>query len=210
MPPQQNYEPAPPAPEPEQYDFIVDSNKHKPTINLIKVGSFKSRLIVAIGGAILLIIAIWVFISVLSNASTAPTAPLIAITQEQNELARISLTPAQSATEQPTQTFAITTNLSMQSEQQAFLAFLQTLGSTPSSSVQQATRNPKTDAALLAAQTDDTYDQTYISIAQSELTTYENTLKQTFANTKNTNERILLNTAYKQAELLMQQSTQTE
>lgn len=210
MPPQSPYGPDSPTPEPEKYDFIVNSDKPKPSIKLIKVTSLKSRLIVAAGGVVGLSILIWIFVAILSNASSAPTAQLIAITQEQNELARISVTPAQSAALNPTQTFAITTNLSMLSEQQAFLAFLHTLGTTPSAAVLAATRNPKTDAALTAAQTAGTYDQTYISITQSELTNYEHSLKQAFAGTKNTNERQLINTAYKQAELLMAQSTQSE
>jgi len=212
MPPQHPYGPSPQQEGPEQYDFIVNYDKQKQPNRLISVNnsSFKTRLLIAGGGGLLLILFIWVFIALLSNSSNSPTAPLIGIAQAQNELARISLLASQNAVAQPTKTFAITTNLSLLSEQQAVLAYLHGLGSNPSSAVLQATLNISSDASLKVAQNTGSYDQTYISIAQSELSSYENALKQAFANTKNLKEQQLLSTAFTQAQLLMQQSSQTE
>ena len=80
----------------------------------------------------------------------------------------------------------------------------------PSSSILQATRDPKTDATLKSAQGNGNYDQTYISITQSELASYEHNLKQAFAATKIIKERQLLEGAYQQAQLLVQQSNQAQ
>ena len=197
---------------PEQYDFIVNYDKNNQPKRLISVNnsSLKARLLIAGGGGLLLIIFIWVFIALLSNASNSPTAPLIGIAQAQNELARISLEAVQNASTQPPKTFAIPTNLSLLSEQQAMLAYLHGLGSNPDGTVLLATKNTNSDASLKIAKTNGNYDQTYISIAQLELSAYEHTLQQAFANTKNIKEQQLLSTAYTQAQLLMQQSSQTE
>lgn len=198
------------APPDTPYDFIVNKEQSKSIINPLKFSLPKNRLIIAISGGLILLILIIIFVVILSNLTTPSTAQLVSIVQEQNELAQISATPAQSATSQSTQTFAITTNLSMLSQQQLFLAFLHQLGSNPSSSILTGLNNPKVNADLAAAQTDGTYDQTYISIAQSDLTNYQSSLKQAAASTKNLQEQKILQTAYNQAQLLIQQSQQHE
>ena len=212
MPPQQPYGPPPSQTGPEQYDFIVNYGKQKQPNRLVAINnsSFKSRLLLTGGGGLLLLILAWIVIALISGSSQNSSAPLVGIAQQQNELARISLEADQNASAQPTQIFAITTNLSLESEQRAVLAYLHSFGSTPSSSVLQASLNAKTDSVLKAAQITGTYDQTYISIAQSELTSYENALQQAFVSTKNLQEKQLLSTAFTQARLLMQQSSQTE
>jgi len=212
MPPQQPYGPTPPQAGPEQYDFIVNYDKQKQPKRLVNVNnsSLKNRLLVALGGGLLLILVAWILIALLSNSSQSPTAPLISIAQQQNELARVSLEAVQNASTQPTKNFAMTANLSLQSEQQTLLAFLHNLGSNPTSSVLQATLNTKTDSTLKAALNTGAYDQTYVSIARLELSSYEYALQQAFASTKNLQEKQLLSTIYTQAQLLMQQSSQTE
>ena len=190
----------PPKTGPEQYDFIVNSDKQNQSKRLINVNnsSLKSRLLIAGGGGLLLIIVFWIFLAILSNSSRSSTAPLISIAQQQNELARISLEAYQNASAQPTKNFAITANLSLLSEQQTLLAYLHSLGSIPSSTVLQASLSTKTDADLKAALISGTYDQTYISIAQFELSSYEHALQQAFANTKNLQEKQMLSTVYTQ------------
>jgi hypothetical protein len=161
-------------------------------------------------GGLVLVVLFWVFIALISGSSKSNTTSLVALAQQQNEIARVSAESAQNAVLQPTQTFAITTSLSLLSEQRAFLAYLRSLGSVPTSSILQAAHNSKTDAALKLAQTNNNYDQTYIALTQSELTSYEYNLKQTLAGTKIIKARQLLETAYQQAQLLIQQSNQTE
>ncbi len=212
MPPQQPNGTAPSQTGPEQYDFIVNYDKQRQSNRLIKVNnsSLKNRLLITGGGALLLIVCAWIFIAFLSTSSHNPTAPLITLTQQQTELARVALEAEQNASIQPTKNFATTTNLSLLSEQHTFIAFLHGLGSSPSSTVLQALQNKQTDSTLQSALTAGTYDQTYISIAQDELNSYESALKLAFANTKNSKEQALLSTAYSQAQLLVQQSSQTE
>ncbi len=212
MPPSQPYGPAPSEPKPEQYDFIVNYGKHSHSNKLIALDntSLKTRLLVTGIGGFVLIVIIWILVALLSSSTTSVSSPLTSIVKQQADIAQVSLAAGQTATEQPTQNFAITTDLSLLSEQNAFVTYLRSLGSKPSSNDLQATPNSKTEASLRAAQNAGVYDQTYIAIAQSQLTTYEHSLQQAFANTNNLKERQLLSSAYNQAQLLMQQSTQTE
>jgi hypothetical protein len=212
MPPLQPDNLAPQAPPTNQYDFIVNAGKRGPVTILPSVNnsSLKTRLLVAGAGALVLIVLFWVFIALISSSSSSSTAPLISLAQQQNEIARVSTESAQDAVLPTTQTFAITTSLSLLSEQRAFLAYLRSLGSVPASSILQATRNSKTDATLKSALSNGNYDQAYIAITQSELASYEHNLKQVFADTKVVKERQLLQVAYQQAQLLVQQGNQTE
>jgi hypothetical protein len=212
MPPLQPYGNTPAGPNPDNYDFIVNYGKHRHPNQLFSINnsSLKTRLMVAGAGGIFLIIIIWILVALITSSGGTATTPLVSITQQQNEMARVSLAASQVATEQPTQNFAITTELSLLTEQQAFINFLHGLGSSPSSSVLQATRNSGTDSTLLTAKNNGTYDQTYLTIAKSELTTYEHSLQQAYPKTSSMTERQLLSTAYNQAQLLLQQSNQTE
>ena len=212
MPPLQPDNPTAQIPPTNQYDFIVNAGKRGPTTLLptFNHSSLKTRLLVAGSGVLALIVLFWIFVALISGSSSNNTASLISLAQQQNEIARVSAESAQDAVLPPTQTFAITTSLSLLSEQRAFLAYLRSLGSVPSSSILQATRDPKTDATLKSAQGNGNYDQTYILITQSELASYEHNLKQAFAATKIIKERQLLEVAYQQAQLLVQQSNQAQ
>jgi hypothetical protein len=212
MPPLQPDDSTAPIPPTNQYDFIVNAGKSGPSTLLPSVNnsSLKTRLLVAGTGVLVLIILFWVFMALISGSSNSNITPLISLAQQQNEIARVSAESAQDAVLQPTQTFAITTSLSLLSEQRSFLTYLRSLGSVPTSSILQATRNSKTDVTLKTSQGNGNYDQTYISITQSELASYEHNLKQAFAATKIVKERQLLEVAYQQAQLLVQQSNQNE
>lgn len=200
----------PPSLGPEPYDFIRNYGTNKQRVPLLSGTSLKNRILIVVGGVMVLLLLVWVFAAIVSRASNASAAALIALAQRQTELARISQQPVQRATAAATQTFAVTTQLSLLTDQQTFVSFLSHHGISVSAKTLQATANAQTDAALQTAQTAGTYDQTYISIAQSELTSYEQALKQTYTSAKNLSERQLLSQAYDNAKLLSQQSSQTE
>jgi len=153
---------------------------------------------------------VWAFFSVLSKATSLDATPLIALAQRQNELVRISNEPTASAFSQSTKNFAATTQYGLLTDQQTLLSFLKKNGTTPSHDVLIAATNKKTDTSLAQAKTVGSYDQTYVTIAQSQLTAYEKALQQAYATAKNANEKQILKTAYSHADLLLQQSKQTQ
>lgn len=200
----------PAAPNNGQYDFITNYGANNSGGLFSPNAPMKTRLLVVGGGAGLLLVLALLFFALLSRPAGLSASTFISIMQEQTELARISQLPAQNATAQPTQNFAATAQLSLLSERSVFVAYLQAHGSSVTIKTLQLSKNLKTDQTLQAAQTSGTYDQTYLSIAQAQLTTYEHSLKQAFDASKSTSQRQLLNDAFVQAQLLLAQSKQTE
>ena len=198
-----------PSPGPEQYDFIMNAGPNQP-LRLYGGNPANTRLFIVFGGAILALILIWIFLSLLSKATSINTTPILALAEQQNELSRISTDPSQRAFSQATQNFAITTELGLITDQQTFLSFLKKYGTNPSPQTLASTANPKTDNTLKEAQTTGSYDQTYLAIAQSQLNSYEQALKQAYATAKNSNEKKMLNIAYAHAQLLIQQSNRIQ
>ena len=218
MPPQQSpgYTPAPspnlqPAPQHDPYDFIVNYDQRTGKRSPISGNrSTTNRALIAIVGAIFLIVVIWIFLTILSNSSTINTTAAIGIAQRQTELARISKDPIDQAAAQPTKDFAATTQFTLLSEQQILVNFLQLHGAKVNTTVLGADENKQSDSELLTAKANGDYDQTYITIAQSQLTSYELALKQAYTGSKNATERKLLSQDFNAAQLLLKFSTQTE
>jgi hypothetical protein len=210
MPPQTDGSIQPPPP-PEAYDFIVNYHKSSSPLRLFQFNNkpLKTRLALALGGGLSLIIIISVLVALLSGNSTSGTSSLLSLIQQQSTIANLAASAAQNASLQPTQNFAMTTNLSVLSQQQSFINFLHNIGISASNNTQ-AANNQQLMAKLQNAQSNGSYDQTYISLAQAELNNYKNSLAQTFTTTNNLAEKQLLQNTYDQVKLLLQQSTQNE
>lgn len=210
MLPQQPLVPNPEKPSSDPYDFIRQSGRPQSSSPLSSNTSSTSRIaIVASGAAVLIILAI-VFIKVLSAPSDPTVALLTRLAQQQTELARVAAEPAQGTAAQPTLNFAMTTSLTLQSDQQSLLGMLASAGKTPDPAVLSATQNATTDTTLTTAKANGNYDTTFVNIAQNQLTTYQQTLTQTFKAAKSSKEKQWLTDAYNHAQLLMQMSNQTE
>ena len=192
MPPQQS----------NQYDFIVSYNGHHAGSWLLRA-SLKTRIMVVGGGLIVLLLLGWIFVALLTAGSNAGVQNLTALTEEQTELARISLDPTLRADQATTQNFASTTRLSLMSDEQAFVDYLTSVNATPSADTLALGRNGATDTQLQNARASGTYDQTYISIARTQLQTYAGNLQRAFNATSNRSERQLLSSAYAHAQLLL-------
>jgi hypothetical protein len=193
---------------PEQYDFILNSGSGKKSGGRLTGASSASRVLIVVGGLLVLLLVAWVFLSFVTRSPKANTAALLAIAQKQTELARISQQPADTATQEPTRDFARTTQLSLLTEQLTFTAYLQKHSSKVSNALLLATKNTKTDDALKQAQINGNYDQVYISTAQSQLASYEHALSQAITSAKLKSEKQLLQKAYAEAQLLTELSKQ--
>lgn len=210
MPPGHPYNPAPPL-GPEQYDFILRYGNHNhggtpggstPTARIA---------IVVIGGLVLLTAAV-IFMKILSKPANPTAGTLVRIAQQQTELARVAgLAPNAAGAAQPTLDFAITTQLSIQSDRQTLLDLIKKEGQpVPADKVLQAAQSSKTDSTLQAAQANGNYDQTFMTATQGQLAQYEQTLKQAYASSQQKAEKDLLQAAYDHAALLAQFSQQNE
>jgi len=202
----------PPSPvvqqSPNQYDFIVNYGKSQSN-NWLVNAPLKTRLLVAGVGAVILLLIVWVGIALLTGSGNTDVSNVVILAEEQTELSRISQDPVANATQESTQNLAVTIQLSLSSDQQAFVSYLTGFGAAPSPQVLATKQNKQTDAQLAAAKTAGTYDQTYISVAQQELTSYAKGLKQAYNASTDAKGRQLLNSAYEHAQLLLDMVNQT-
>jgi len=201
MPPQQIQNVSAPTPD-NQYDFIVNYN-HRPGNNWLLQSSMKTRIIIFSGGLLALLLIGWIFIALLSASSGSSAQSLTALAQEQAELARVASSASQNTNSGTTLNLASTVRLSMLSDEQVFVHYLGSINANPSSDTLAQGTNTQTDTQLSNAKTNGTYDQTYATITDQELTTYVNDLKKAFNATSNTNERQILSSAYQNAQLLL-------
>lgn len=197
-----------------QYDFILNYGANKksplPSVPVPGQSSVIGRILVAVGGGIVLLIAAWIFFGIIiAKKPAVDPAAFTTIAQRQTELARISLEPAQNATGLDTKNFAATVQLSLLTDQETIVSLLQKYGVKLNQTMLAGRKNSQTDAALQQAQASGTYDQAYIAAAQSQLHDYEQELKQTFNATTNATARQVLNNDYTHAQLLDQLSKQT-
>jgi len=201
MPPQQIPNVSAPS-SGNQYDFIVNYN-HRPGSNWLLQSSLKTRIIIFSGGLLVLLLLAWIFIALLSANSGTSATSLTALAQEQAELARVANSPQQNTNLDATLNLASTVRLSMLSDEQTFVNYLTSINAGPSSDTLAQDMNAQTDAQLSSAKTNGTFDQTYTTVTNQELTTYANNLKKAFNATSNPSERQLLNNAYQNAQLLV-------
>jgi hypothetical protein len=211
MQPQQPTYPPGQAPIPQntgQYDFIVNTGNHRSGGLLSANTPMKTRIVVVAGGGVALLVLALLFFALLSNTGNNNNDALIAVAQRQAELVRISQQPVTQADQQATQNFAATTYTSLMSDEQVILHVLALHNAKVSSSQLAARQNPQTDSQLASAKGSGTYDQTYLSIAQSQLNAYIQALKTAYTGAPTLGEKQDLKDAYDQAQLLVTMSSQ--
>ena len=212
MPPQQPYygQPSPPERGPEQYDFIMNSGAKRR--GPLMSSSFSSRLLLALGGAFVLIIVAWIFLSIVRKSPHVDSPQLITIMQDQYELIQISAAAINSADSQTTRNFAKTVQLNLETDQNMLQAYMAKHNiKVKKSVIHLLPANSKaTDATLATAKTNGDYDQVYTQIAQSQLSAYQIALSQTYKMAQLHSEQLLLTNAFNDAKLLQAFSTQQE
>jgi hypothetical protein len=211
--PEAPYGPNPPAPpRSDPYEFITApaTPQKRASLSLGGNSSMAKRVLIVVGGGSLLLIIIILLASLIFGGGSTNTESLISIAQEQTELDRVSGIGVQNAVSQNIKNFASSTQISIFSDQQQLLAFLQQHGTKLKSKELAATASAKTDTALNTAIAASTFDETFTSIMQTDLKTYEQTLKQTFIKTKDPAVRQLLSTEYSNAQLLLEQISSTD
>lgn len=184
-------------PQPD-YDFITNTN-HAPKKSLLPKGSSKqSRIFIVLGGIILLIILASVAMVLISNAGKGNQETLLKAAQQQAELIRVSKIGIDKARDPATRNLAMTTNLSLQSDQTVLLTHVKV------SSKQLALgKNTKTDIALTTAEQSNRFDEVFITTIQSELATYQKTLKNAYDGASGSKTKATLAAEYKTAGLLL-------
>lgn len=192
-----------------QYDFFMNP-ENAPKRSLLPSApggdsSFGKRIVVILGGAVLLLI-VGVVISSLLSGGGGNTSRLLTVAEDQTELVRVATLGTTSATATTTQNFSQSCALSIQSAQLQLTSFISSHGGgKPSSKTLALKQNSATDTALSNATASSSFDATYTSIMQTQLSAYKNDLNTAYKNANNSSEKQLLSSDYNDAQLLVQE-----
>jgi flagellar basal body-associated protein FliL len=169
--------------------------------------SLLGRLIIAFGGLLVLII----LFSVVKGLLTPKVFSLpsfVSVAQDQQEMIHLATTASQqqaNGLSTANKNFAVTAQLSLTSAQSQLLTYVQNNHKKISSKSLNLKVSASTDSQLTASAAGGNYDQTFQQIMQTQLTNYEQALKQAYAQTKGPKGRQLLSNEYNGAQLLLKQ-----
>lgn len=184
-------------PQPD-YDFIMSAN-HKPKKPLLpRSNSKQTRIFIFLGGIVLLLVIFTVVMTMISSAGNGEKDTLLKAAQQQAELIRVSKIGIDKARDPDTRNLAMTTNLSLQSDQVSLLAHLST-----NSKQLSLGKNTKTDVALTTAEQSNRFDEVFTSTLQTELTAYQKTLKSAYDGSSNKKTKATLAEEYTHAGVLL-------
>ena len=186
-----------------QYDFIMNpgSQQKKPKFSLPSGNSTKQRVLIVVGGIGILLVVGLLLMSLLGGGSGSKEN-LTLLAQQQNEIIRLTdaALNGKSIRNNTTLQATSTIGLVIQSEQNQTLALL---AKKPNPKTLGLKKSAKTDAVLLAATQNNTYDETLLNTLQTQLKQYQQQLKLTFDSTKSVKEKAVVNSAYKSTGILL-------
>jgi hypothetical protein len=216
--PPQGQPPAQPAypPQPAQnpgpqhdYSFITDPGKPPRKSLLPGASSLLGRVLLVVGGLLVLVIIFVIVRGALTGGSSVPA--FVGIAQEQEEL--IHLTDGadkENSLNEVNQNFAITARLSLTSAQSELIQYMSKNGTTINAKDLGIKISATTDQKLTSAATNNTYNETFKTIMQTKLTEYQKDMQQLYAD-KATGKtgKALLDKDYAAAGLLIEQLNAT-
>lgn len=188
----------------DRYDFIF---AEKPIEKKAAFGgsSLMQRVLLIVGGLVVLTIAAVLVTSLFSSREDI-NGRLFAVTQEQQEIIRIASAGSTKAISNDTRNFALNTQLSLTTNQQAAFAYMKERNGKIDEKLLGAKANTETDKLLETALTNNTYDAALVQTLHGQLVTYRTNLNATYQEVSGENARALLAESYKAADLLIAQA----
>lgn len=200
MPPNQYQFPAPPPQQPEHNPYGFFMEPPKPQRQLFGGSPLKKYgLLAAILAVVLILIVIIISLATGGNDNNAT---LLGIAQKQQELIRVAADGAKNSKNTSITNFAATTQVSLSSAQQDIIGYMAKRGAKVNDKTLALGRDAQTDKALGAALAANTYDTTFTSVMQSDLTTYKTALDNARTTAATKTEQDLLKQQVTNAELL--------
>ncbi len=194
-----------------QYDFILNPNQpQKKILNLPGGNSTKGRMIIAGIGLIIFIIIAGIFMNLILGAGKPDTKALVAAAKEQNELIRVAQIGVDKAQTQAAKDIAITTKLSLQSQQKEMLSAAASAGRKLNSKELSSSRNAKVDATLTEAEQNNRFDEVFIEVINIELKEYQQIVKRAYEGTNDKKLKEALAVQFQSANTLAGVTNQTD
>lgn len=204
-----NPNPAPPPLNPQNmptennpYDFIINPGDQKPKRFKLPGGNSKSqRIFIVVSGLAILIFIFIIASSFLGQESKAQKEQLKDVVYKQKELIRISEIGVKKARSNEAKNLAITTQISLTSEQSELQTALKGLGvKTDAKSI--GGPDKKTDQELTEAEQSNNFDAVFLAILRQDLTDYAKNLQSAYQGTSSKNTKAALESQYNNAATL--------
>lgn len=187
-----------------QYDFILNPEQPKSSEGIFGPDSSKAtKIALVIVGAILLIILIAVFMNLLTRGSKQATNRLLGIAQEQAEISRVAAIGIKNARTDPTQGYANSVKLTIDTSQQDILALLRKRGVKVEAKILNKKQNQKTDKQLEDARLTNRFDDVFSQIIHSQVASYRSHLEAAYKDTTSTSEKDTLKRNIASADILL-------
>lgn len=202
---------APPAPPPIQpvtarsnpYDFITNPTT-TPKKKLFPGGSSLTGRLILIGAGVMILFMIGlVIVALLNSGSTALKNDYSSLVLQQAELIRISDIGVQKAQQSDAKNLAITTKLSLSSQQPGLLALAKKSGAATDPKILATSADTKTDTALTTADQANQFDEEFIKILSSGLQKYQQSIKKVYDATTNATTKDTLSKNFNAVNILL-------
>ncbi len=199
---------APQAPPPvgkDPYHFIMNppTAAKKGKLPLPPTSSKRGRILVVAALALVAVIVISIMFSVFNSLSQESTNELIELAQRQQEIMRIADLGTKKARTQEAQSLAVTTKLTISSDQQQILTRLNKSKVKVKPSELNLRASSKTDALLTQAEQNNKFDDAFTETIQTQLKSYKQALKKAYDGNSSKSARSMLTTQYNNADKLL-------
>lgn len=195
-------QPVVPAEGQNPYGFILDTD-HKKKKKLVKPKSFRSLILVIIGGGIVLSIATIAISSFISRSQTGRTTELISLTAEQQEIIRVASLGVTGSDDLTIQSWAETVKLSVTSQQKSLITYLVKNNVKVEKLTLDSKLDKTTDTALKTATANNRFSDEFKTTLKKSLTTYGNDLKKSYDGASGPNSKKILIDSYKSTAFLL-------
>lgn len=205
MNPDQFNAPAPPPPASNPYDFITTGGKPPKSGRLPSTSNpFVAKLIVLVGGAVVVMIVVTLVVNLLFGSKTNLN-DLVSLAQTEQEIARVTNQTQQTATDQTVAGAAISTRLTLLTQQQGVLTYLSTHRHKVGAKDLGLKKNITTDKRLVQAQATSTFDIVFTQIMRGQLQDYATSLQTASDSSSSKMVKTFLTTDYNQVQMLLKQ-----
>lgn len=188
---------------PPDYGFIYNPQTPAKKSWLPSGGSKKSRLLIALGGVLILFILGMIVSSVLSSSDKALKNDILSALQQRAEIVRIAELGTKDAVDSETKNLAVSTELTLTSNEEALLAIAQKAEVDTSDKIIKLGLNKETDKALSDAKQVNRFDETFSEIIRAQLNEYRATLQRIYEASNNETNKQNLSDMFNNATLLI-------
>lgn len=183
------------------YDFIL--NPENPTHSSVAAPNKSRALLIALAGGVFLLILVFVVASQLFANKNTTSPLLLGIAQRQQEVIRLATLGKQNVSNESLKGFALTTELSVGTNQTQLLGYLSTHGGQPKPELLGLKKDSASDTLLEKAQATSTYDSAFQTVLANELRAYATDLQSAYKQTSSAKAKQLLKDSYTSAAMLV-------